>query len=122
MTGIVARRADEITRSEPEVVPADLLPTIEAFTHVDVADRHFQFRAPLRARREYVDGIWVYEVVDYGIVAPGLTREAARTTLASCVAALWDGCAQAEPEGLTDEAQQLAQRLRDAIEVTGGEP
>ena len=117
MSGTVARRVDEIAQTD-RLVPADLLPTIEPFSSIDADGRRFTFQRSLRARREYADGLWIYEIVEYSIVAPGQSLTEAREVLGSCIAGLWDAYALADPATLTEEAKDLKKRLQAGIEVT----
>lgn len=117
ITGMVELDADglpERIAGAADIRALDLSPLV--LDSVDTAEGTLVLRRAESIQPALEDGQVVLQLPALNIVASGTTREAAIEELALDLIWLWKEYALASREGLSQDAQELAERLRSMIE------
>jgi hypothetical protein len=117
VTGMVELDASGLPKKIRDVVDIralDLSPLL--FQSVDTAEGRLVLKRAESIQPSFEDGQVVFELPSLNIIASGATREEAVEELAWDLVWLWEEYALAPRDELSQDAKELAERLRDMIE------
>ena len=117
VTGMVELDASGLPKKIKDVTdirPLDLSPLLLKL--IDTAEGRLAFKQAESIQPTFEDGQVVFELPSLNIIASGATREDAVEELASDLIWLWKEYALAPCDELSQDAKELAERLRGMIE------
>lgn len=91
----------------------DMQPPI--FNKFDFDNRSFVLKKPVEAIFKYEDGLWVYEIPEYGIHTYSYDRKEAFASIGEDFAFQYDDIALEEDENLSEDAIKLKQRIKENL-------